>query len=82
MYYNVPTVKTDTRIPVTTVCVEKNGALNYTIEIVHVPGEIELYLENSQYISLDANYTGSPFINAGTKLYFLYGGLNYYFTGK
>ncbi len=31
MFYNVPTVKNNTHIPVSTVCNEINGALNYTI---------------------------------------------------
>jgi hypothetical protein len=78
IYYNVPTVKENTRIPVNTFCVEVNGALNYTIDLVHTPGETELYLENTQYVSLDANYTSidgtNTFVNPGTKLYFLYAG--------
>lgn len=85
IYYNVPTVKENTRIPINTICKEINGALNYTIDLVHTPGEQELYLENSQYVSLDANYSNngsSQFVIPGTKLYFLYSGQNYYFTGK
>ena len=31
VFYNVPTTKDDTRIPVSTFCRELNGALNYTI---------------------------------------------------
>ena len=74
VFYNVPTTKENSRIPVTTLCKEVNGALNYTIELKHTPGEQELFLENSQYISIDVNYTGTDFINQGTKLYFLYSG--------
>ena len=76
IYYNVPTTKENTRIPVDTICKEINGALNYTINLVHTPGEPELYLENSQYVSLDANFSneGRPFVVPGTKLYFLYSG--------
>lgn len=76
IYYNVPTTKENTRIPVETICKEINGALNYTINLVHTPGEPELYLENSQYVSLDANFSngGRPFVVPGTKLYFLYSG--------
>jgi hypothetical protein len=81
-FYNVPTDKTSTRLPITTGCNEINGALNYTIVLKHTPGEQELYIENSQYISLDATYNGNGFIVNDTKLYFLYSGRNYYFTGK
>lgn len=55
-------------------CTETNDALNYTIKLVHKPGEEELYLENKQYLSLDVVYQGTPFIVNGTKLYFTYSG--------
>ncbi len=31
---------------------------------------------------MDVHYSGEDFVNPGTKLYFLYAGMNYYFTGK
>jgi hypothetical protein len=46
-FYNVPTVKENTRLLITTDCIEINGALNYTIILKHTPGEQELYIENS-----------------------------------
>ncbi len=35
VFYNVPTTKENSRIPVITICNEVNGALNYTIELKH-----------------------------------------------
>ena len=46
-FYNLPTVKENSSLPVNILCREINGCLNYTIEIVHSPGPTELYLENS-----------------------------------
>jgi hypothetical protein len=75
LHYNVPTTKTDTRLDIDYSCNEINGALNYTINVPHKEGEAELYLENSQYVSLEATYNVSDdFINPGTKLYLLYSG--------
>jgi hypothetical protein len=31
---------------------------------------------------LDVNYNGDPLVIPGSKLYLLYGGNNYFFTGK
>jgi hypothetical protein len=74
IYYNVPTTKENTRIPVEFECTETNDALNYTINLVHKQGEEELYLENKQYLSLDVVYQGTSFIVNGTKLYLTYSG--------
>ena len=57
-FYNIPSVKDNSSQPVNILCRETSGCLNYTIELVHSPGSTELYLENSQYLSIDAQYKG------------------------
>lgn len=54
--------------------------MNYTIYFSD--SENQLYLDNSQYVRLDVKYNGDRLVVPGSKLYFLYGGNNYFFTGK
>jgi len=82
--YNIPTTSQDSRIPLPQNCVEINGALNFTLYIDPDTSSplYKLLLENSQYISVDIAYKGTGLILPGSKLYFLYSGRNYYYTGK
>ena len=82
--YNIPTVAQGSRVPILTNCSEINGALNYTLFVDrNASGPMNsLFLENSQYVSVDIKYNGTGLVIPGTKLYFLYSGKNYYFTGK
>lgn len=62
------------------VCTEVNGALNFTISFG--PEADLINLDNSQYVRLDVAFEGTPLVIPGSKLYLLYGGNNYFFTGK
>lgn len=65
--------------PINNICREVNGALNFTLNFTTSADQI--LLDNSQYVRVDVNYTGDALVIPGTKLYFLYGGQNYFFTG-
>ena len=71
--YNIPTVAQGSRVPILTNCSEINGALNYTLFVDrNASGPMNsLFLENSQYVSVDIKYTGTCMVIPVTKLYFL-----------
>ena len=77
--YNVPKSGTPP-IPINYICTEVNGALNYTIFFGKEADNLQL--DNSQYVRLDIKYSGDPLVIPGSELYLLYGGNNYFFTGK
>ena len=76
--YNRPENSTEPPIRIRDSCREIDDSLNYTIDFTN---NSHIYLSNLQYVRIDAKYNGQPLVIPGTRLYLLYSGQSYYFTG-
>lgn len=76
--YNRPENSTEPPLNIGDTCREVDDSLNYTIDLSNSTG---IYLANLQYVRIDAKYKGQPLVIPGTRLYLLYAGQSYYFTG-
>ncbi len=81
MNYKLPKAESESLHLLPFTCRETNGKLNLTLSADDIWSK-SLKIENSQYLSLDITYKGRELVIPGSKLYFLYAGNNYYFTGK